>query len=280
MSTYAIGDIQGCLEPLERLIEHCRFDPAQDALWFVGDLVNRGPQSLEVLRYVKKLGDLAVVVLGNHDFHALVVAAGHAKQHRGDTLDALLAAPDRDELLDWLRRRPLIHCENGWLMVHAGLLPSWSVSRAQALAREVEAVLRGDRCDEFLRVLYGDQPDRWSDGLAGYDRLRVIVNAMARMRICTPDGRMEFTHSGEPGDIPPGFMPWFEVPQRASAGTPILFGHWSAHGLIVRSDLVALDTGCLWGRSLTAMRLEDRAIFEMPCPGPQGCGYARQDVSW
>jgi bis(5'-nucleosyl)-tetraphosphatase (symmetrical) len=275
VATYAIGDIQGCLEPMERLLDKLRFDPARDTLWFVGDLVNRGPQSLEVLRFVKGLGARAVTVLGNHDFHLLVVAAGHVKQHQSDTLDTVLAAPDRDELVDWLRHRPLVHAAHGWLMVHAGLLPSWTVDKAIALAGEVEAMLHGDGCHEFLRVLYGDRPDRWSDELAGYDRLRVIVNAMCRMRVCTPDGQMEFAYKGEPGGMPPGYMQWFDVPVRASADTPILFGHWSANGLVKRRDVVALDTGCLWGRSLTAMRLEDQAIFEIPCPGPEGRGYSR-----
>jgi bis(5'-nucleosyl)-tetraphosphatase (symmetrical) len=280
MSTYAIGDIQGCFTALQRLVEHCRFDPAQDKLWLVGDLVNRGPQSLEVLRYIKGLGDRAVVVLGNHDLHLLVVAAGYVAQHRGDTLDTILAATDRDELLDWLRKRPLTHCEHGWLMVHAGLLPSWTIARAQELAGEVETALRGNGCDGFLRAMYGNQPDRWDDALEGHDRLRVIVNAMTRMRVCTPDGQMEFTHNGERDDIPAGFVPWFEAPRRASAGKRILFGHWSAHGLLVDSDVVALDTGCLWGRALTALRLEDRTIFEVSCHGPRGRGYARQDVEW
>jgi bis(5'-nucleosyl)-tetraphosphatase (symmetrical) len=279
MSTYAIGDIQGCLDPLERLLDACKFDAARDRLWFVGDLVNRGPQSLEVLRYVKRLGDGATVVLGNHDLHLLVVAAGYVRQHRGDTLDAILAAPDRDELLGWLRRRPLLHSQDGWLMVHAGLLPAWTVAEAQALAREVESALRGDACDEFLRFLYGNEPARWSDDLAGHDRLRVIVNAMTRMRVCTAQGKMAFTYSGEPRDIPQGFLPWFEVPGRASAQTPIVFGHWSAHGLIMRGDVVALDTGCIWGRALTAMRLEDRKVFEVACPGPHGRGYA-QYITW
>jgi bis(5'-nucleosyl)-tetraphosphatase (symmetrical) len=273
VATYAIGDIQGCLEPLERLLDKLRFDPAQDTLWFVGDLVNRGPQSLEVLRFVKGLGERAVTVLGNHDLHLLVVAAGFAKAHRGDTLDAILAAPDRDELLDWLRCRPLAHAAQGWLMVHAGVLPQWDAARTVELAREVERALAGPDWHALLAAMYGNHPHRWRDDHAGFDRLRCIVNALTRMRLCTADGTMEFAHKGEPHDLPAGFTPWFDAPQRATAGTPIVFGHWSALGLVVRPDLVALDTGCRWGRALTALRLEDRTLFEISCAGPEGRGH-------
>lgn len=265
MATYAIGDIQGCYDELRRLLDICAFDPAHDRLWLVGDLVNRGPQSAEVLRYLRGLGDSAISVLGNHDLHLLVVAAGVRKAHRGDTLDGLLAAPDRDELLDWLRRQRLMYAGNGHAMVHAGLLPQWSISRALALAREVEAALQGPDHGEFLRQMYGNAPVQWRDDLAGYDRLRVIVNAMTRLRLCTPDGRMEFTHKTAPQDMPAGYLPWFDIPGRASSDTPVLFGHWAALGLTLRPDVLCVDTGCVWGRRLTALRLEDRRLFHCGC---------------
>ena len=265
MSTYVIGDVQGCFDPLQRLLAHCGFDPAHDRLWFVGDLVNRGPQSAAVLRFIMGLGKCAVVTLGNHDLHLLVVAAGHARPHRGDTLDDILSASDREALLDWLRHCPLLHVEHGVAMVHAGLLPQWSIEEASQLAREAEAALRGPQHAAFLGKLYGNAPVRWSAALSGWDRLRVIVNAMTRLRLCTADGTMEFEHKGEPRDIPRGYLPWFDVPGRRSADTPVIFGHWSALGLIARPDCYAIDTGCLWGRALTALRLEDRRIFQIDC---------------
>jgi bis(5'-nucleosyl)-tetraphosphatase (symmetrical) len=267
MATYAIGDIQGCYDEMRRLLDAVGFDPAQDRLWLVGDLVNRGPQSVEVLRYLRGLGDHAVAVLGNHDLHLLVVAAGVRKPHRGDTLDALLAAPDRDELLDWLRRQRLMHADAGYAMVHAGLLPQWSIAQALALAREVEAALQGPDYGEFLNCMYGNTPAQWRDDLAGYDRLRVIVNAMTRLRLCTPGGVMEFTHKTGLTDAPAGYLPWFDVPGRASSDTPVLFGHWAALGLTLRSDVLGLDSGCVWGRRLTAVRLEDRRVFQCGCEG-------------
>lgn len=265
MAVYAIGDVQGCYDPLRRLLDHIAFDPAHDALWFVGDIVNRGPQSLETARFIRGLGDRAIVVLGNHDLHLLVVAAGVRKPHRGDTLEALLDAPDREELLYWLRTRRLMYAAHGHAMVHAGLLPQWSITRALALAGEVEAALRADDHVDFLRVMYGNTPTRWSDDLTGYDRLRVVVNVMTRLRLCTVDGEMEFSHKTGPVDLPRGFVPWYDVSGRASAGTPVVFGHWAALGLLVRDDIVALDTGCVWGRSLTAMRLDDRRLFQCDC---------------
>ncbi len=265
MATYAIGDIQGCYDEMRRLLDTVAFDPARDQLWLVGDLVNRGPQSLEVLRYVRGLGNQAVAVLGNHDLHLLVVAAGVRKPHRGDTLDALLAAPDREELLDWLRRQRLMHTGNGYAMVHAGLLPQWSIAQAQTLAHEVEAVLQGPDYGEFLRHMYGNEPARWHDDLTGYDRLRVIVNAMTRLRLCTPEGVMDFTHKTGLKGAPAGFLPWFDLPARANRDTPVLFGHWAALGLILRTDVLGLDSGCVWGRRLTAVRLEDRRVFQCDC---------------
>lgn len=265
MATYAIGDIQGCYDEMRRLLDTIAFDPARDQLWLVGDLVNRGPQSLAVLRYVHGLGERAITVLGNHDLHLLVVAAGVRKPHREDTLDALLAAPDRDELLDWLRRQRLMHAGAGYAMLHAGLLPQWSIAQALALAREVEAALQGPDYGEFLQRMYGNEPVQWHDNLAGYDRLRIVVNAMTRMRLCTPEGTMEFTHKTGLKGMPAGYLPWFDVPSRASRDTPVLFGHWAALGLILRPDLIGLDSGCAWGRRLSAVRLEDRRLFQCGC---------------
>ncbi len=267
MATYAIGDVQGCYSALRRLLDKCRFDPARDRLWLVGDLVNRGPHSLAALRFVKSLGARAITLLGNHDLHLLVVAAGHVKPHSGDTLAAILRASDRDELLDWLRHRKMMHVGAGYAMVHAGLLPQWSISKALALAREVESALQSDGCDEFLRHMYGNQPDRWHDDLTGIARLRVITNVMTRLRICTVDGRMEFAHKGKPLDLPMGFIPWYSVPRRRSRGTPVIFGHWAALGLYTRSNVFALDSGCVWGHALTALRLSDRQLYQHACAG-------------
>lgn len=268
MATYAIGDVQGCFDELEALLELVGFSPSRDRLWFVGDLVNRGPQSVAVLRYVRSLGERAVVVLGNHDLHLLALAAGHAKRRADDTFDDVLGAPDREALLAWLRMRPLLHAEDEYLMVHAGLLPQWSPERAQALAEEAHAPLRGPDPDAFLAPLYGSRPDAWDDGLQGADRLRVIVNAMTRMRFCSAEGVMEFRTKGEAA--PPGFMPWFDVPGRRTRGRPVVCGHWSALGLRLTPDLLALDTGCVWGGSLTALRLEDRRLFQLPCGAARG----------
>ena len=265
MSTYVIGDLQGCLEPLQRLLETCGFSRRADRLWFVGDMVNRGPDSLGVLRFIRDLGDQAVCVLGNHDLHLLVAAGGHSPLHSGDTFQDVLDAPDREPLLEWLRHRSLFHVEDGWAMVHAGLMPQWTVPRARELAAEAEALLRSDRCDGFLRTMYGNHPDRWDDALCGWDRARVIVNAMTRMRVCSDEGVMEFRHKGDPADIPAGYRPWFEVPGRRSTSHTLLFGHWSALGYRSGPGYVSLDSGCLWGRSLTALRLEDRRVFHVPC---------------
>jgi bis(5'-nucleosyl)-tetraphosphatase (symmetrical) len=210
-------------------------------------------------------------VLGNHDLHLLVAASGHTKQHPSDTLGDILTAPDRDDLLEWLRYQKLMHAGNGFAMVHAGLLPQWTIEKALALAAEVEAVLRGSNPDDFLRPLYGNKPSAWREDLTGDDRLRVIVNAMTRMRLCTADGDMEFSHKLAPVDMPQGFTPWYDVPGRASRDTPILFGHWASLGLLLRADVIGLDSGCVWGRKLTAMRLEDRRVFQCGC-APFGQG--------
>ena len=265
MATYAVGDIQGCCTELQQLLNLIRFDPQADRLWLVGDLVNRGPDSLGVLRLVKSLGEAAIVVLGNHDLHLLAVAAGVAPLHRSDTFDEILAAPDRHELMSWLRHQRLLHVQDNVVLVHAGLLPSWSVAQAQLLAREVEAALRGADHLQFLAHMYGNHPAQWDDALSAYPRLRVITNAFTRMRICTPQGEMEFKFKGEMQDVPAGYLPWFEVPNRASADATVVCGHWSALGLKVTPRLITLDTGCLWGGALSAVRLEDRRVFQVMC---------------
>ena len=265
MATYAVGDIQGCCTELQQLMELIRFDPVADKLWLVGDLVNRGPDSLGVLRLVKSLGDAAITVLGNHDLHLLAVSEGAAELHRSDTLNDILDSPDRDELLAWLRAQRMLHVEGDWILVHAGLLPQWSVAQARTLAQEVEAALRGKHYPEFLTRMYGNQPDHWDNDLTGYKRLRVITNAFTRMRICTERGGMEFKFKGETRDIPSNYLPWFDIPNRASAAAAIVCGHWSALGLKITPNLITLDTGCLWGGSLSAIRLEDRKLFQVPC---------------
>lgn len=273
MATYAIGDIQGCFEPLRQLLESFRFDVDRDRLWLVGDLVNRGPDSLKTLRFVRALGERAVCVLGNHDLHLISVAAGCAKLGADDTLDEVLQAPDRDELIDWLRHRSMMHRQDEYALVHAGLLPDWSVDQALALAQEVEHALRAADYRQLLSNMYGNQPDRWDARLTGFARLRVIVNAMTRMRVCSLDGKMDLRFKGEAQDAPAGTLPWFDVPGRLSGDTSVIFGHWSALGLLLRADAIGLDTGCLWGRQLSAVRLQDRRLYQVSCaeavaPGP------------
>ncbi|MES2353839.1 MAG: symmetrical bis(5'-nucleosyl)-tetraphosphatase [Pseudomonadota bacterium] len=267
MAIYAIGDLQGCYHELQQLLTKIRFDQSNDRLWFVGDMVNRGPGSLECLRLIKSLGSSAIAVLGNHDLHLLAVAAGLKKLRKGDTVADVLSAPDRDELLEWLRCRPLMYADNGYAMVHAGLLPSWTVEKALLLAKEVEAVLCGPDYHQVLAHMYGNQPAKWDDSLTGFDRLRVVINAMTRLRFVTPEGQMEFDLKGEVDAAPPGYLPWFEVSKRQSQGAPVIFGHWSALGLKITPNIIALDSGCIWGGQLTAMRLEDRAVFQVSCDG-------------
>jgi len=265
LATYAIGDVQGCFESLTRLLTHCCFSPSKDRLWFVGDLVNRGPRSLETLRFVRALGPAAITVLGNHDLALLMAAEGFGKRDKNDTFDDVLQAPDRDELLFWLRHQPLCHVEDGFCLVHAGLLPQWSVGEARALAGEVEAALTGPGWREFMANMWGSEPAAWDDGLAGWRRMRVVVNAMTRMRFCSADGVMNFRAKGEATNAPEGFMPWFAVPGRRSADAVLVTGHWSALGLKILPNLLAIDSGCVWGGALTAMRLEDRAVFQVEC---------------
>ena len=265
MATYAVGDIQGCFASLQALLEKCSFSPEFDRLWLVGDLVNRGPRSLETLRFVKGLGDRAVTVLGNHDLSLLMAAEGFGKRHRSDTIDDILAAPDRDELLHWLRHQCLMHVRGDYAMVHAGLLPAWSVAEARALAGEVEQALQAENYREFLANMWGSEPGSWDSSLTGWPRLRVIVNAMTRMRFCSPAGEMDFKAKGELSQAPAGYLPWFEVSGRRSAATVLVTGHWSALGLRLEPNLLALDSGCLWGDKLSALRLEDRALFQVDC---------------
>lgn len=264
MSHYAIGDLQGCYDEFRDLLDLIRFDAGNDRLWLVGDLVNRGAGSLATLRAVIAMGDAAVSVLGNHDFHLLTVAAGYRKVHGGDTLGPILDAADRDELLAWLRRRPLVVRQDDRLLVHAGLLPSWTPATALMLSREVEAVLSSEAHDDFLRHLYGDEPARWDDALSGYDRLRTIVNACTRLRFCTADDTMELAEKRGPEHMPDGFAPWFGQPERKSSGVTIVCGHWSALELMLAPNVLMLDTGCVWGGPLTAIRLDDRRVFQVP----------------
>ncbi len=269
-----IGDIQGCDNALQALLEAAGFSPSRDQLVLLGDLVNRGPASLATLRRLQALGDAATCLLGNHDLHLLAMASGVRKQHRGDTVAEVLQAPDRDALLDWLRHQKMAHMASGWLCVHAGVLPGWTPAQTLALAGEVEAALRGPDPHAFLQGMYGNTPARWHDGLAGADRSRVIVNALTRLRFCTPQGVMDFETKEGAGGAPPGFMPWFDVPARASAGQPMAFGHWSTLGLIDRPDLLALDTGCVWGGRLSAARVDGgrREVLQVDCPQAQQPG--------
>ena len=261
-STWAIGDVQGCFAELQALLARIGFDPARDRLWFVGDLVARGPGSLATLRFVRSLGRAATVVLGNHDLHLLALAHGVAPRRRDASLAPVLAAPERDELVGWLCTRSLLHVEGGWALVHAGLLPQWSVARARDLAAEVEAVLASARAGEFLRQMHGDEPRRWDESLTGAARLRVIVNALTRLRYCTPEGAM---HLGATGlQAPPGARPWFELRPCGETET-IVFGHWSALGVRLGGRIAALDSGCVWGGALSALRLEDRRLVQVPC---------------
>ena len=263
MAHYLVGDLQGCDAPLARLLARIDFSPSRDTLHVLGDLVNRGPASAAVLRRLAGFGASAQALLGNHDLSLLALARGHRAAHPRDTLDDVLHAPDRDALLDWLRHRPMALQVHGWLLVHAGVLPQWTVARTLALAGEVESVLRGPHVDTFLATMYGNQPARWDDGLAGADRLRVIVNALTRLRFCTPDGTMDLRANGSPADAPAGHLPWFDVPGRLTAGQPIAFGHWSTLGHLQRPDLAALDTGCVWGGCLSALRLAPDGRHEL-----------------
>jgi len=258
MAIWAIGDVQGCYKPLQKLLEKIEFDRDRDTLWFTGDLVNRGPKSARVLRFVRGLGDRAITVLGNHDLHLLAIASGHSKLRGNDTLMDVLDAPDREELLGWLRRRPLIHTdpELGYTMVHAGLLPQWNLRLSHQLAEEIEAHLQSDNYADFFPHMYGDKPNHWHSSLQGWDRLRLITNVFTRLRFCDADGYADFFQKGNPDKVDDNLMPWFQVPGRKSEGSRIVFGHWSTLGLVRGTDYLCLDTGCLWGGKLTAARLD------------------------
>jgi bis(5'-nucleosyl)-tetraphosphatase (symmetrical) len=267
---FLIGDLQGCSDALDRLLAEIQFSPSRDSLHVLGDLVNRGTGNLDVLERLAGLGNAATCLLGNHDLHLLALAAGVRKPHRGDTLSDVLASPERDHWLAWLRQCKLADQAHGWLLVHAGVLPQWSTAQTLALAAEVEALLRSNQFDAFVPHMYGDTPARWDDALQGPDRWRVVINALTRLRFCSDDGTMEFRTKGGADDAPRGFAPWFRIAARRSAGTPVAFGHWSALGLMREPDLLALDTGCVWGGPLSAARVDGGRcdVFQVPCASP------------
>jgi bis(5'-nucleosyl)-tetraphosphatase (symmetrical) len=269
VTRYAIGDIQGCYTELRELLARLSFSTDRDQLWLVGDLVNRGPQSLEVLRFVRSLGDNAVTVLGNHDLHLLAIACGTQHKRKHDTLDAIFTAHDRDEILAWLISRPLAHYERGDLMIHAGVVPQWTVGTTLQLAREVETTLRTDPRTLFDNM-YGDEPRRWSDSLTGMERLRFAINVLTRLRVCTDDGEVDLKMKGKPPKGRSHLRPWFDIESRWSSSVRIVFGHWSALGLTIRRDVVGLDSGCVWGGSLTAFNLDaSQPPVAVPCTGYQ-----------
>ncbi len=270
MAVWAIGDLQGCYAPTQRLLERIGFDPASDRLWFCGDLVNRGGESLETLRLVHSLRDNAVTVLGNHDLSLLAIAERREDEQRrvNPDLQRVLFAPDRDLLIDWLRRQPLLHTDRdlGWMMVHAGLAPNWTTAIAEQHAREVERTLRGDGARKLLKSMYGDRP-AWSPGLRGLDRVRALINVFTRLRYCTPRGRIAFDEKGVPGTQRPGLYPWYAVPGRAERDLRIVCGHWSALGLFIGHGIHAIDTGAVWGGKLTALQLDTEELRVVQVPG-------------
>ncbi len=274
MRLYLIGDVQGCHSALQQLLQKIDFSPSRDNLVLLGDLVNRGPDSLGVLRTLYQLGNAAQCLLGNHDLHALAVAAGVRPAHRSDTLASLLAAPDAPALLQWLRHWPLAAQQDGFLMVHAGVLPQWTAADTLAHAAQVCSALQLPDYADFLRSMYGNTPAQWANDLAGADRLRVIVNALTRLRFCTADGVMEFATKEAAGAAPAGCMPWFDVPGRLTQDVCVTFGHWSTLGLVNRPDVLALDTGCVWGGCLSAMRVDGgrRELVQVPCTQAQKPG--------
>lgn len=266
MSTYAIGDVQGCFDSLQKLLDKIEFDPKQDQLWFTGDLVNRGPQSLETLRFVKNLGNQCITVLGNHDLHLLAKASGNHPGWEEDTLDDILKASDRDELLHWLSHQPLLHHQHEFVLVHAGLAANWDLMTAKKLAAEVEDTLKNpDKAHEFYKHMYGNQPNHWDENLTGWDRLRTITNYFTRARFCYTDGSLEFDKKGKL-ETHSSLIPWFKLENPGLNGIKILFGHWAALGGVTNTpNKIALDTGCVWGYCLTALRLEDGERFSVRC---------------
>ncbi|ACY18514.1 symmetrical bis(5'-nucleosyl)-tetraphosphatase [Haliangium ochraceum] len=268
MATYVIGDIQGCYDSLQRLLEHIEFRPEHDRLYLLGDLVNRGPKSLEVLRWARSLGDRVRTVLGNHDLYLLARAAGATKKKSLDTLDPVLAAPDSDELIEWLRFKPFLYRENGLVLVHAGLHPAWTCKQADSLASEVEALLRAADWRDRIGKLQCNRPPEWHPHLFGFERLRAITSIFVRLRACTPEGRMAYKFSGPPDQVPAGTQPWYAVADARWRDHRLLFGHWSALGLYRDDNCVCLDTGCVWGGSLSALRLNDDHIAQVPAAEP------------
>ena len=268
MPTYAIGDIQGCYKQLKKLLKHIDFKPGTDKLWFAGDLVNRGPRSLDTLRFIRDLGDDAVSVLGNHDLHVLAVTRGYSTEKRRDRIGKLLKAPDLDELMDWLQQQPLLHHDkqSGMTMIHAGLPPQWNLKLARSCAREVEDTLRSSKASDFFANMYGDEPDTWDDSLSGHERLRFITNCLTRLRYCSKKGQLCLQAKGAPGNQPRPFKPWFKIKKRASKDMKIIFGHWSTLGKTDEPGVYPLDTGCLWGGKLTALRIDDMKYFRIKCP--------------
>jgi bis(5'-nucleosyl)-tetraphosphatase (symmetrical) len=271
---HLVGDVQGCARALDRLLAVIDFSPSRDRLVVLGDLVNRGPDSLAVLRRLASYGDTATCLLGNHDLHLLAVAHGVRGLHRGDTLGDVLSAPDRGAWIDWLRGQRLAHLEAGWLCVHAGVVPQWDTAQTLALAAEVEALLSGPDLVAFLRVMYGNEPERWTEELQGAERWRFVVNTLTRIRFCTDDGKLDFKAKEGAGASPPGYRPWFDIPGRRTARQPMAFGHWSMLGLIARQDLLAIDTGCVWGGALTAVRVDGgrREVVQVACEQAQRPG--------
>lgn len=258
MSIYAIGDVQGCFDDLLRLLDKINFDQKSDQLWFAGDLVNRGPKSLETLRFVKSLGKAAVTVLGNHDLHLLAIACKQRQTRKKDSLDQVLRAPDREELLYWLRHQPLFHYDNDFCLLHAGVPPQWGFSKIKKMALKAEKVLQSPEYKIFFKTMYGDQPDLWSSDLKGKSKIRFIINCFTRMRYCEINGRLDFNYNGAVGSQPDYLLPWFTIPGRKSADLKIIFGHWSALGYYQGNNCFAIDTGCLWGGTLTALKLEKK----------------------
>ena len=269
MALYCIGDVQGCDDALDRLLDTLGFSPSRDTIFMLGDLVNRGPDSLGVLRRLIRYGNSARCLLGNHDLHLLAVAAGARKHKKKETISDILDAPDRDELLDWVRQRDMAIYERGVLMVHAGVLPAWTCERTLALAGELSSVLAGPDHHDFMHHMYGDEPAAWDERLTGHDRLRVVVNALTRLRFCSPQGVMEFAFKEGADSGPEGYLPWFDVPGRRTADVAVAFGHWSTLGWLGREDVYALDGGCVWGGHLSALRLDDAGAHELirvKCP--------------
>lgn len=278
---YLIGDVQGCHAALQRLLQRIDFSPSRDQLYVLGDLVNRGPGSLATLRLLRSFGASATCLLGNHDLHLLAVAFGGRRLHRGDTFGDVLDSPERDAWIDWLRQRRMAVFEHGWLMVHAGVAPQWNCDTTLALAAELEATLRGDALDEFLHTMYGDEPTCWDESLQGARRLRFIVNVLTRIRFVGTDGTLDLKTKEGTGAAPPGLVPWFDAPGRCSADTPIAFGHWSTLGLLVRPRLLGIDTGCVWGGQLTAVRIDgaQSEVIQVGCEAAQRPGPVGEDRS-